>query len=100
MNLMSTTSQNLYLSYGYLTWLNGKSSFMAPGLQTVFPTSITPNAPSDMYAAMGKNGQLINIVPSQNLVVIRMGDVPDNSLVPFLFQDEIWEMLNQVIVNN
>lgn len=99
-NLMSTTSQNLNLSYGYLTWLNGKSSFMAPGLQTIFPTSITPNAPSDMYAAMGKNGQLINIVPSQNLVVVRMGDVPDNSLVPFLFQDEIWEILHQVIKSN
>lgn len=98
--LMSTTSQNLNLSYGYLTWLNGKSSFMAPGLQTIFPVSITPNAPSDMYAAMGKNGQLINIVPSLNLVVIRMGDVPDNSLVPFLFQDEIWGMLNQIIKSN
>jgi CubicO group peptidase (beta-lactamase class C family) len=98
--LMSNTSQNFNLSYGYLTWLNGKSSFMAPGLQTVFPLSITPNAPSDMYAAMGKNGQLINIVPSENLVVIRMGDVPDDSFVPFLFQDEIWGKLNQVIKAN
>ena len=64
-NLMNTTSQSINLSYGYLTWLNGKSSSMAPGSQTVFPTEITPNAPNDMFAAMGKNGQLINIVPSK-----------------------------------
>ncbi len=96
-SLLSSTSQNFNLSYGYLTWLNGKSSFMAPGLQSVFPISLTPNAPADMYAAMGKNGQLINIVPSKKLIVIRMGDAPDNSLVPFLFQDDIWEKLNEII---
>lgn len=97
-NLMKTTSQNFNLSYGYLTWLNGKTSFMVPGLQTVFPGSITPSAPADMFAAMGKNGQLINVVPSQNLVVVRMGDDPGTSLVPFLFQDDLWEILNTVIV--
>lgn len=95
--LMTNTSQNLNLSYGYLTWLNGKSSFMSPGLQTVFPISLTPEAPADMFASMGKNGQLINIVPSQNLVMIRMGDAPDNSLVPFDFQKEIWNKINAVL---
>lgn len=97
--LLSASSQNLNLSYGYLTWLNGKTSFMAPGSQLVIPSAVTPAAPADMFAAMGKNGQLINIVPSQNLIMIRMGDVPDNSLVPFLFQDDIWEKLNEIIVN-
>lgn len=95
--LMTTTSQNLNRSYGYLTWLNGKSTSMVPGLQTVFNQSISPNAPADLFAAMGKNGQLINIVPSQNLVVIRMGDVPDNLLVPFTFQDDLWVELKKVI---
>lgn len=96
-DLMVTTSQNINLSYGYLTWLNGKASSMVPGLQTVFNQSISPNAPADLFAAMGKNGQLINVVPSQGLVVIRMGDAPDTSLVPFLFQDEMWKELNKVI---
>jgi CubicO group peptidase (beta-lactamase class C family) len=97
--LLSTSSQNLNFSYGYLTWLNGKASFMAPGSQLIIPSAVTPAAPADMFAAMGKNGQLINIVPSQNLIIIRMGDVPDNSLVPFLFQDDIWEKLNEIIVD-
>jgi hypothetical protein len=94
---MINTSQQLNLSYGYLWWLNGKPSFMSPGSQLVIPAAITPNAPADMYAAMGKNGQYINVVPSQRLVVLRMGDNPDNSLVPYTYQNQIWEKLNKVI---
>jgi CubicO group peptidase (beta-lactamase class C family) len=96
-NLMISSSQNLNLSYGYLTWLNGKSSFMAPESQAVIPGSITPNAPADMFAAMGKSFQIVNIVPSKNIVVIRMGDDPDSSPVPFQYQDELWKMLNEII---
>ncbi len=96
-NLMKTTSQSLNLSYGYLTWLNGKISYMVPTLQTIFPGALSPNAPADLYAAMGKNGQLINVVPSENIVVIRVGDAPDNSLVPFKLQDDLWIKLNAVI---
>jgi CubicO group peptidase (beta-lactamase class C family) len=96
-DLLMTTSQNLNVSYGYLTWLNGKSNFMVPGVQTVFPGAISPNAPAELFAAMGKNGQFINVVPNEELVVIRMGDAPDNSLVPFTFQDTMWRELNKVI---
>ena len=95
--LMTTNSQTINLSYGYLTWLNGKTSYMIPKSQTVFPGALSPNAPTDMFAAMGKNGQIVNIVPSKNIVVIRMGDVPDTSLVPFLFQDDLWGKLNLII---
>jgi CubicO group peptidase (beta-lactamase class C family) len=96
---MTSSSQNLNLGYGYLTWLNGKGSFMVPTLQTVFSGSIAANAPTDMIAAMGKNGQLINVVPSQNLVIIRMGDNPDNSAVPFTFQNDLWAKIKLVIGN-
>jgi hypothetical protein len=72
---------------------------MVPGSQVVFPGEITSNAPDDMFAAMGKNGQLINVVPSKKLVMIRMGDVPDASLVPLTFQNEIWAKLNSIIIN-
>ncbi len=96
-SLMTNTSQNLNLAYGYLTWLNGKASAMVPGSQIVFNVKMASNAPDDMFAALGKNGQIISIVPSKNLVVIRMGDVPDTSLVPFTFQNELWAKLNAVI---
>lgn len=95
--LMVNTSQNLNLSYGYLTWLNGKASAMVPGLQTVFNQFLTPSAPADMFAAMGKNGQIINVVPGKGLVVIRMGDAPDTASVPLSFQENLWQELNKVI---
>lgn len=94
---MTNTSQNLNLSYGYLTWLNGKASSMAPGLQTVFNGMIAPNAPVDMFAAMGKNGQIISVVPSKGLVVVRIGDVPDSSAVPFNFQNDLWLKINAIV---
>lgn len=95
-NEMVNTSQNINLSYGYLWWLNGKSSFMIPQSQFVFPGSLAPNAPSDMYAAIGKNGQFINIIPSLNMVWIRMGDSPENTDVSFLLNDQIWTYLNRL----
>lgn len=98
-NLMIAASQNYNQSYGYLTWLNGKASFMIPNFQTVFTGSISPNAPDDMFAAMGKNGQLINVVPGENIVVIRVGDAPETNLVPFTFQDDLWAKLNEIIVD-
>jgi hypothetical protein len=94
---MTTTSQPLNKSYGYLTWLNGKSSFMLPSLQTVFNGLLCPDAPEDMYAALGKNGQIINVIPSQSLVMIRMGNMWTSSNVPNDFNNDIWKKLKQVI---
>ncbi len=91
----TTTSQQLNLSYGYLWWLNGKASFMLPTLQTVFQGTLTSNAPADMFSALGKNGQIINIVPSQNLVLIRMGN-SDGSPVPTIYVNEIWKRFSQI----
>lgn len=96
---MTHSSQNLNHSYGYLCWLNGQSSYMVPGLQLVIPGAMNPNAPDDMIAAMGKNGQFINIVPSQKLVYIRMGNAPDGNEVPFLMNDTLWQKLNLVMCN-
>jgi CubicO group peptidase (beta-lactamase class C family) len=95
---MSSTSQNLNKSYGYLWWLNGKSSYMMPGLQTQIPGSLAPNAPEDMFAALGKNGQIINISKSKGLVLVRMGEEPGNlvEVTPQL-SNKIWQFLNPVI---
>lgn len=91
------TSQDLNLSYGYLTWLNGKGSYMVPGSQAVFPGSLIPHAPADMYQAMGKNGQFLMVIPSQNLVIVRMGSLGGDTLVPFLLMRDMWQRLDQVI---
>jgi CubicO group peptidase (beta-lactamase class C family) len=99
-NSMTNASQILNPSYGYLMWLNGKASYMIPVLQDTFPGSWAPDAPKDMIAAIGKSGQFINIVPSQRLIMVRMGDAPDTSYdVPMQFNNDIWIKLNELINN-
>lgn len=94
---MVNSSQELNKSYGYLWWLNGKENYMIPQSQFVFNGSMFPNAPDDMIAALGKNGQFINVIPSENMVWIRMGDAPDESLISFTLNNEIWEYLNDLV---
>lgn len=88
-----STSQNINPSYGYLWWLNGKTSYMIPGEQTVYQGHLVPNAPSDMYAAMGASDQRIYVIPSKKMVVIRMGDASDPENPNFAvsgFDNDLW----------
>ena len=93
-NNMVNTSQDLNKSYGYLWWLNGKASYMVPGVQFMFPGSLMPHAPDDMISALGKDGQYVDVVPSQNIVLIRMGNAPGEGEVPLTLNDRIWEHMN------
>ncbi|HNP54444.1 MAG TPA: serine hydrolase, partial [Ferruginibacter sp.] len=93
-----SSSQNLNPSYGYLTWLNGKASYMLPGLQTVFQGPLIPNGYSDLFMALGKNDQKIYVSPSKKLVVIRMGESAGNIQLDLSsFDNELWGKIRQVI---
>ncbi|MBK7945317.1 MAG: beta-lactamase family protein [Flavobacteriales bacterium] len=96
---MTTPSQALNESYGYLWWLNGQDSFMVPGVQFQFPGMLLPNQPADTYNALGKNGQQLNVVPSMGLVVMRMGNPPagNGAAVAVQFSNNLWGMLNDVL---
>jgi CubicO group peptidase (beta-lactamase class C family) len=94
---MINSSQTINKSYGYLWWLNGKDSYMVPESQIVFPGSFSPNAPDDMVSGMGKYGQYVCVIPSEGMVVVRMGENPESVPVPFLFLDDIWNKLKLVI---
>ena len=98
-NQMVSSSQSLNNAYGYLWWLNGKSNYMVPGSLFVFNGFLNPDAPADMIAALGKNGQFLNVVPDQNLVWVRMGEAPDGGDVPFLLNNQIWQYLNSLECN-
>ncbi|MEL1242499.1 serine hydrolase domain-containing protein [Flavobacterium flavipallidum] len=94
-NAATTTSQDINLSYGYLWWLNGKSSYHLPQSQLQFSGSIIPNGPNDMFMALGKNDQKIYVIPSKKMVVIRMGDAADNvNLALSDFDDVLWQKIN------
>lgn len=93
-----TTSQNLNQAYGYMWWLNGKSTFRLPQSQIEFNGALISNAPSDMYCALGRDDQKIYVVPSKKLVVIRMGEAADT--VDFAlsnFDNELWLRINALV---
>ena len=101
---MTHRSQPLNKSYGYLWWLNGQESFMLPGLQLVIPGKLIPNAPDDMFSALGKNDQKIHIVPSKGWVVVRQGEDagyvgPGGGQVPIAFDNDLWKYLNLLVCN-
>ena len=94
-NLETTTSQSINQSYGYLWWLNGKSSYRLPQTQLQFNGSLIPSAPSDMYMGLGKNDQKIYVVPSKKMVVIRMGNPADTvNLALSDFDNVLWQKIN------
>lgn len=94
---MVASSQTMNPAYGYLWWLNGKTSYITPGLQFSFSGPLIPNAPADMYCALGKNDQKIYVVPSQSLVVVRQGNsagAPTFALSDF--DDRLWDYINKL----
>ena len=95
LNQATTTSQNINLSYGYLWWLNGKSSYRLPQTQLQFAGSLIASGSNDMYMALGKDDQKIYVVPSKKMVVIRMGDAADSeNLALSNFDEVLWQKIN------
>jgi len=93
----TNSSQTINPSYGYLTWLNGKTNYMVPNSQTIFPGFLIPNAPADMFAALGAADQKLYIVPGKNMVIVRMGDASDPNNPTFAssgFDNELWGKLD------
>jgi len=74
-----STSQNQ--GYGYWWWLNGH----APVLDSVTfePHEhgiLHPFAPSDAFCAVGLGSQMVEVIPSEDLVVVRIGPAPHENL--------------------
>lgn len=89
-------------SYGYLWWLNGKSSYRLPGpyLLPTVPGPLFPSAPADLVAALGKGDKKIYVIPSLDLVIARHGeeaDVANGSLLAVTaFDEQFWQRLRLV----
>ena len=95
LNQATTTSQNINLAYGYLWWLNGKTSYRLPQTQLQFNGSLIASGANDMYMALGKDDQKIYVIPSKKMVVIRMGDAADSAnLALSTFDEVLWQKIN------
>ncbi|WP_041633301.1 serine hydrolase domain-containing protein [Maribacter sp. HTCC2170] len=97
-NEMTNTSQDINTSYGYLWWLNGKENVVGTTTTISLPGPLVPNAPNDMFAALGANDQKIYVVPSKGLVIVRCGEsAGEMQLGPSSYDNELWGKINDVI---
>ncbi|MGI9604048.1 MAG: serine hydrolase domain-containing protein [Acidimicrobiales bacterium] len=69
----TTTSNQLNSAYGYLWWLNADAGWVHPDPRRDTSGAFWPDAPSDAYAALGLGQQVLAVLPSQNVVVVRLG---------------------------
>lgn len=100
-NAMVSTSQSINPSYGYLWWLNGKAKYKVPTVQFDINGPLIPNAPADLYAGLGKNDQKLYIIPSMDMVIVRMGDASGQpTLALSSFDNELWGLLKDVFCPN
>jgi hypothetical protein len=54
-----------------------------------------PSAPDDLVAMQGALGRKCYVVPSMNLVVVRLGDEPGQT-----FNEEFWALLMKAAPKN
>ena len=73
-------SQEINAAYGYLWWLNRPGPVAGPlapmtleESRTAPHTQMAPGAPEDMYWARGLGGQIVQVDPGSETVVVRLG---------------------------
>lgn len=70
-----TTSTPSNHAYGFLTWLNGRDSYVLPSVngRDAGRGWLVPAAPKDTLIFAGNNEQRMYVIPSLDLVVVRLG---------------------------
>jgi CubicO group peptidase (beta-lactamase class C family) len=89
-----TPSTELNPAYGLLWWLNGQPWRLAPRIPDRIDGPLIPDAPNDLVAMLGAHGRAVYVVPSAELVVVRMGGDPgDGVAAGGRFGEELWKHL-------
>jgi len=99
-NNMINSSQGLNRAYGYLWWLNGKSSFKLRIDDNTYQGKLSSFYPDDTYFALGAQSQILVVIPSQNVIIVRMGNEDVDSLVPLSILDEIGKHFEKISCNS
>jgi CubicO group peptidase (beta-lactamase class C family) len=76
-------------SYGFLTWLNGRDSYVMPGVngRDAGKGELLVTAPRDAILFCGQNEQRVYIIPSLDMVVVRLGENGSHDLD---FRRSVW----------
>lgn len=71
----SRTGTSANPGYGFLTWLNSSETYKGVEVPraATHEHSQFPGSPGDLYSFEGALGQFLTIVPSRDLVIVRMG---------------------------
>jgi len=91
LHAMLRPSQAMNPNYGQLWWLNRRPT-RSPASGTARELPV-PTAPSDLVYAWGTLGRMLYIVPSQGLVVVRLGDNPSGHPRSRAFDRELWQLV-------
>ena len=79
----AVSSTPLNAAYGLLWWLNHRGPVASPqqattgsGDGSIADGQLDPQAPDDVFWALGFNNQIVAVIPSQGVVAVRMGVKP------------------------
>lgn len=91
------SSQSLNPAYGLLWWLNDTEIHQRPAISEPVEGPLIPSAPADTVAALGALDRKLYVVPSQRLVMVRLGALASASLEEDRsgFDEELWLRLKE-----
>lgn len=71
----ATSSSPANHAYGFFIWLNGKDSYVMPGVngRDAGTGRLVPKAPADSIIFAGQDEQRVYVIPSLDMVVVRLG---------------------------
>jgi CubicO group peptidase (beta-lactamase class C family) len=66
--------------YGYWWWLNGQEPLLDSVTFQDKGHTMHPFAPDDAFCAIGLGNQMVEVIPSLDMVIVRMGPAPHENL--------------------
>ena len=77
----TSPSTALNQGYGYWWWVNGQGPVLdSVTFETHEKEMMHPFAPDDAFCAVGLGSQMVEVIPSEDLVVVRIGPAPHENL--------------------
>ena len=83
-------SQNMNEAYGYLWWLNNSKTHMT-WEKNISSGNLFSRVPEETILALGLGGRVLAIVPSEEMVVVRLGSFPND----LNFTNNLWEYIQR-----
>jgi CubicO group peptidase (beta-lactamase class C family) len=100
-NATEKSSTKLNAAYGLLWWVNkkgpvlGAATALGDGTEQTSASRLARRAPHDTFWALGAGRQILAVIPSKNIVAIRMGVAPadPNEMSPDSFTGDVMDAL-------